>query len=154
MVDLQRWRSSQWLTLGIVVLFVVVSLMAYFLVKRFVLSPPIDATIERTDLLVHEGEQIQVNVLNGCGQDGIARRTMDYLRARGFDVVEITNFGRFDVDRSFVIDRVGDTLSAAKAAYALGIPDSLVTADIDSTLYLRCSIVLGRDYAALRPFAQ
>ncbi len=154
MVDLQQWRSSKWLTFGIVVLLAIVVLMAYFLVNRFILSPPIDATIERTDLLVHEGEQIQVNVLNGCGQDGIARRTMDYLRARGFDVVEITNFDRLDVDRSFVIDRVGDTLSAAKAAYALGIPDSLVTSDIDSTLYLRCSIVLGKDYAVLRPFTR
>lgn len=153
MVDLQRWRSSRWLSAGIFVLLAAVSLMAYFIVRRFFLSPPIDATIERTDLLVHQGEQIQVNVLNGCGQDGIARRTMDYLRARGFDVVEITNFDRMDVAHSFIIDRVGDTLSAAKAAYALGIADSLVTADIDSTLYLRCSVVLGKDYATLRPFA-
>lgn len=154
MVDVQRIRSSGWLTVFIAGLAVAIAVMAYFLVDRFLLSPPVDATIEHTDLLVREGEQIQVNVLNGCGEDGVARQTMDYLRARGFDVVEITNYDRFDVDRSFVIDRVGDTLSTAKVAYALGIADSLLTVEIDSTLYLRCSVVLGRDYAALKPFRQ
>lgn len=153
-MDLQRIRSSKWLTVAIVGLFLMIVVMGYFLLDRFLLSPPIDATIERTDLLVRQGEQIQVNVLNGCGEDGVARQTMDYLRARGFDVVEITNYERFGVEHSFVIDRVGDTLSAQKVAYALGIADSLLVTDIDSTLYLRGSVVLGRDYNILKPFQQ
>lgn len=151
-MDLQRIRSSRWLTLAIAGLFGVIVLMAYFLLDRLFFSPPVDATIEQTDLLVREGEQIQVNVLNGCGKDGIAHRTMDYLRARGFDVVEITNYERFNVEHSFVVDRVGDSLSARKVAYALGIADSLLVTDIDSTLYLRGSVVLGEDYATLKPF--
>lgn len=153
-MNIQRMRGSRWLTVAILCLLAVVFVMGYFLLDRFVLTPPIDATIESTDMLVRAGEQIQVNVMNGCGEDGVARQTMDYLRARGFDVVEITNYDHFAVERSFLIDRVGDTLSAHKVAYALGIPDSLIVEERDSTLYLRSSIVLGNDYAILKPFQE
>lgn len=153
-MDIQRIRGSRWLTVAIIGLFAAVMVMGYFLLSRFFLAPPVDSTIEYTDILVRAGEQIQVNVMNGCGKDGIAHQTMDYLRARGFDVVEITNYEHFAVEHSFLIDRVGDTLSARKVAYALGIPDSLIVDERDSTLYLRSSIVLGKDYSALKPFRE
>lgn len=115
-------------------------------------APPVNPIIEQTDDLVREGDQIQINLLNGCGDQGVARRTMNYLRTVGFDVVEIENYSRFSVQRSFVIDRVGDSLSAKKTAKALGIADSLCIRRIDSTLYVRCSVVLGKDYFHLHPF--
>jgi hypothetical protein len=116
------------------------------------LVPPVNPIIERSDDLVREGDQIQVNLLNGCGDQGVARRTMNYLRSAGFDVVEIDNYSRFSVQRSFVIDRVGDSVSAMKTAKVLGIDDSLRVVRIDSTLYVRCSVVIGKDYRSLKPY--
>jgi hypothetical protein len=116
------------------------------------LAPPVNPVIERSDDLVREGDQIQLNLLNGCGDQGVARRMMNYLRSSGFDVVEISNYSRFSVQHSFVIDRVGDSVSAMKTAKALGIVDSLRIVRIDSTLYLRASVVIGQDYHSLRPF--
>jgi LytR cell envelope-related transcriptional attenuator len=116
------------------------------------LAPPVNPVIERSDDLVREGDQIQLNLLNGCGDQGVARRMMNYLRSSGFDVVEISNYSRFSVQHSFVIDRVGDSVSAMKTAKALGIVDSLRIVRIDSTLYLRASVVIGQDYRSLRPF--
>jgi LytR cell envelope-related transcriptional attenuator len=116
------------------------------------LVPPVNPIIERSDDLVREGDQIQVNLLNGCGDQGVARRTMNYLRSAGFDVVEIDNYSRFSVQRSFVIDRVGDSVSAMKTAKILGIDDSLRVVRIDSTLYVRCSVVIGKDYRSLKPY--
>ena len=116
------------------------------------LAPSVNPIIERSDDLVREGDQIQINVLNGCGDQGVARRAMNYLRAYGFDVVEIDNYSRFSVQRSFVIDCVGDSISAAKTAKALGIADSLRIVRIDSTLYVRASVVIGGDYRSLKPF--
>lgn len=151
---LARLTKNIWLN-GIIIVFVlIIAVMAYFLLRRTIISPPVSATIERTDNLVKKGEQIQINILNGCGREGISRQVMDFMRARGFDVVEITNYDNFNVESSFVIDRVGDTLSAKKAGYAMGISDSLRSVDIDSTLYLRCSIVLGKDFGSLKPFAK
>jgi hypothetical protein len=116
------------------------------------LAPPINPIIEQSDDLVRQGDQIQVNILNGCGDQGVARRMMNYLRSCGFDVVEIDNYSRFSVQNSFVIDRVGDSLSAMKTAKALGIVDSLRIVRMDSTLYIRASVVIGRDYRSLKPF--
>jgi hypothetical protein len=116
------------------------------------LAPPINPIIERSDDLVREGDQIQINLLNGCGDQGVARRTMNYLRSMGFDVVEIDNYSRFSVQRSFVIDRVGDSISTIKTAKAMGIDDSLRVVRIDSTMYVRCSVVLGKDYRNLKPY--
>jgi hypothetical protein len=104
---------------------------------RLVATPDLDATIHRSDDLVKEG---------------VARTTMDYLRSAGFDVVEIDNYKSFDVERSFVIDRVGDSVSTRSVARALGIADSLYVRTIDSTLYVRCTIVLGKDCTQLRAF--
>jgi hypothetical protein len=117
-------------------------------------APPINPVIERSDELVKEGDQIQINILNGCGDQGVARRTMDFMRTTGFDVVEIENYSRFSVRQTFIIDRVGDTVSARKTARALGISDSLYVVRVDSTLYVRCSVVIGKDYRVLKPFQQ
>jgi hypothetical protein len=39
-----------------------------------------------------------------------------------------------------------------KTAKALGIADSLRVLRIDSTLYIRASVVIGKDYRTLKPF--
>lgn len=96
-------------------------------------------------------EMIQVSVLNGCGVKGLASKVRDYLRDKGFDVVDVGNYSD-NVKFSFVIDRVGDTLSAKKLAKVMGIPEYKIIHDIDSSLYLRCSIVIGSDYQNLKTF--
>lgn len=96
-------------------------------------------------------EVIQINILNSTIVQGIADRARDYMRERGFDVVEIGNYSSI-MPRSIVIDRVGDFASALKVAKALGISDSLVFTKKDSTLFLRVSIILGTDYNKLKSF--
>ena len=152
-MNLKAWFSARNTTIVasiVIVLGFAVLVIASNVYRSF--APSVNPIIERSDDLVREGDQIQLNLLNGCGDQGIARRTMNYLRSAGFDVVEIDNYSRYSVQRSFVIDRVGDSLSAMKTAKALGIADSLRIVRIDSTLYVRCSVVLGKDYRTLKPY--
>ncbi|HYF02560.1 MAG TPA: LytR C-terminal domain-containing protein [Patescibacteria group bacterium] len=135
---------------GISVLGLLVLGMTAALTWRLV-KPPVDAVVEDESVRLTPGEVIQINVLNASGEAGIARKVMDFMRARGFDVVEIDNFKNHE-DRSFVIDRIGDRSSARKVSYAMGIPDSLMRRDVDSTLYLRASVVIGRDFKTLKAF--
>lgn len=132
------------------VLLLLILLLGYGLIERNVLRPKVDPTVERPNMQVLADEHIQVNVLNACGADGVAKEVADFLRARKFDVPEYGNAEHIE-QHSIVIDRVGDSLSALKVAYALGIPGDRVTTNIDSSLYLRATVVIGADYKGLRP---
>jgi hypothetical protein len=115
------------------------------------ISPPVDATVERSDGLVHPGEHIQVNVLNATRVPGASRKVMEFLRARGFDVVEIGNLSDSTL-KSEVIDRVGDSLASRRVARALGVADSSTRRDVDPSLFLSATVIVGRDYRVLRPW--
>lgn len=127
-----------------------VVMLAWGLVQRSILRPRVDATVERTDMFVKAGEHIQVNVINACGANGMAMKFTEFLRARKFDVPEYgTSKLREPVSK--VIDRIGDRRSAEKVAYALGIEPDNIEQEIDSTLYLRATVIIGEDYKTLRP---
>ncbi|ROL58120.1 LytR family transcriptional regulator [Bacteroidetes/Chlorobi group bacterium ChocPot_Mid] len=100
---------------------------------------------------LNNNEMIQISVLNGCGVKGLASKVRDYLRDKGFDVVDVGNYNQ-QTKFSFVIDWIGDTLSAKKLANAIGVPESKIIHDIDSSLYLRGSIVIGSDFKNLKAF--
>jgi hypothetical protein len=128
-------------------------LVGYLLISlliRHVFKPPVDAS--------RAGEPgsavIQVDVLNGCGIGGAASNATSYLRARGFDVVEIRNYKTFDVQESLVIDRRGDLEYARRVAYALGISKKNIVQQINDDYYVDVSVVVGRDYASLKQSQQ
>jgi len=128
-----------------------VMVLLYALVTRTVLtSPSPTRPSEAAEKLV--GSIIQVEVRNGAGVDALAARTTQYLRERGFDVVDVGNATSFDREHTVVIDRVGDRAAARKVAEALGVPGRRVEQDIRPQYYLDASIILGRDYEQLRPF--
>jgi hypothetical protein len=94
---------------------------------------------------------IQVDVLNGCGVSGVAIKFTDYLRARGFDVLEMGNYKSFDVEETIVLDRLGNIENAKKVAYAIGINEKNIIKQISNDSYLDCTIVIGKDYKSLKP---
>lgn len=89
--------------------------------------------------------RIRVEVLNGAGRPGLARRAMERLRARGFDVVYFGNAPAFGRDSSVVLARTGRLGDASEVADALGIPS--VKSAPDSTLLLEVTVVLGADWS-------
>jgi len=115
------------------------------------LTHPVSGELDRPDMLVRKGERIQLNVLNGSGRMRLAQTFTDYLRARKFDVVQMDNYKDSTVAHTFIIDRVGDSTSAQKIAYALGVDPAMVHRQIDSEEYVKADLVIGRDYPALNP---
>jgi hypothetical protein len=89
-----------------------------------------------------EGDDVEVEVLNGGGVAGMAGEVTEQLRLAGFDVVIFGNAATFDPDRpSQVIDRVGRTDAAQAVAAALGI--DIVLSDPDPNLYVDVTVVVG-----------
>ncbi len=142
-------KTANILLLSALGLIVIVMLSSF--INRVIISPPVDASIEQGLEASENDVVIQINVLNACGEPGLAAKIKDFMRFRGFDVVEIGNYTSPE-EKSFVLDRVGDMRSARKVAYALGMADSMVVSSIDSNLYLRSTVVVGKDFSLLKPF--
>ncbi|MFI5264715.1 MAG: LytR C-terminal domain-containing protein, partial [Candidatus Kapaibacterium sp.] len=118
-----------------------VILFSWQFVSRMWVKPPVSSTRERSDMLVKAGENIQVNVMNGSGVANAARIFTDFLRARKFDVVEMTNYKEKNVEHTFIIDKVSDTMAAQKVAYALGISTMRISHAPDSNAFVDAAVV-------------
>jgi hypothetical protein len=126
----------------------VIIMLSSFIMR--ISNPVIDSSIE-DDIKITNQERIQISILNGCGMNGYAAKTDKFLKNYKFDTVEIGNYDK-EIEKSIVIDRLGDIKSAKKVAYALGIADSLIVTEIDSSLFVRTTVVIGKDYKLLNPF--
>ena len=96
-------------------------------------------------------KMIQAEVLNGCGVSGLADIFKEYLRKKNIDVVQTGNYDNFDVEKTIIIDRIGNIKKAEYVARLLGVPKSRVISRINENYFLDVSIVLGRDYLTLKP---
>ena len=146
-----RKKSLHWKSIGsngLFVLFgIIVIVLVYSFIDRIFIDPPVNAETGRGG----KTHTIQLDVLNGSGTPRLGQRFTDYLRARGFDVVEMGNYKESGVEFTRVIDRVGDPEAARQVAEALGVPKERVIQQIDKNVYLDVSVVIGRDFKSLKP---
>ena len=147
----RRKKPFSWKRLGgnglIVAFAALVMLFVWSFVSRTFLDPPVKPETLRGG----KAHTIQLDVLNGSGAPRIGQRFTDYLRARGFDVVEMGNYKDSRVEYTRVIDRVGQVDAARQVAEALGVPKERVVQEIDRNAYLDVSVVIGKDFRLLKP---
>lgn len=137
----------------IFLLIVVIVYLSYSAYLKLVQKPQEYIAEQKQEIAA---EIIQLDVLNGCGVSGVADRFTDYLRSREFDVVELGNYKvngvvNYNVDETFVIDRIGNKANALKVADALGIKNSKVIEQLNDNYFLDVSLVIGKDYYKLKP---
>ncbi len=95
---------------------------------------------------------VKINVLNGCGINGIGGEMTAFCRSKGYDVVEMGNYKSFDVDQSMIIDRSGKMVDAVKIASLLGISRENVVQQFNNDQLVSASIVIGKDYKSIKPW--
>jgi hypothetical protein len=139
---------SKGLNVLIGILAITVVYFAYSFLSRNIFNPPVDS--KKGD--VAPGQVIQIDLLNGCGVNGAASKFTGYLRARGYDVVEMKNYKTSDVKESLVIDRTGNVETAQKVAYALGVKEKNIIQQINQNYFVDVSVVVGKDFNALKPY--
>ncbi|MBI2619501.1 MAG: LytR C-terminal domain-containing protein [Ignavibacteriales bacterium] len=110
-----------------------------------------DSGRESEVIVDNRSHTIQLDVMNAVGEAKLAQRMTEFLRSRGFDVVEIGNY-REALERTLVIDRTGNPQAALQVARTIGVPPEQVIQRIDKTLYLDVSVFIGKDYPSLQPF--
>lgn len=94
---------------------------------------------------------IQVEVLNGCGVEGIASQFTNFLRDKNFDVVSIGNFKSDNMEETIIIDRIGNKANAEKLADVLGVSKMNIVEHLNKDYFLDATLVIGKDYNKLEP---
>ena len=89
---------------------------------------------------------IQVEVLNGCGVAGVGDGLTDVLRSKSIDVVKTGNYRSFDVDNTFIVDRMGKIETAERVADSLNLDKRFIISEKNKNLFLDLTIVIGKDY--------
>ncbi|MCX7877600.1 MAG: LytR C-terminal domain-containing protein [Ignavibacteria bacterium] len=140
----------------IVLLLVITLFLSYSFIKRIyadkpeVKFQPVDSTSFITKQSI--GKTLQIDIQNACGVQGIAEKFTEYLRSKGFDVVEMGNFSTQDIKTTMVIDRAGNLANARRVALALGVSPKYVIQQMNKNYFLDATVVIGKDYEELLPF--
>jgi len=96
----------------------------------------------------------QVEIRNGVGVQGAAEQMRDYLRSKGYDVVAVGNHHSFDVDKTTIVDRIGNLEITSQVAASLGLSPDRIQEDVRTEFHLDASIIIGKDYGMIPPFTQ
>jgi len=92
---------------------------------------------------------IWVEILNGNGVAGVAADYTEYLRDQGFDVQRTDNADNFSYQNTLVVARTRNMDKAYAVAEALQLDTSSVRTEIDTSLQLDVTVILGNDYNQL-----
>ncbi len=120
--------------LVIVLLGAAVSVVYYFITK------------DKTPYTKEPGVPIRVEVLNGCGTPGLARRAQIWLRSHGYDVVSIGDAAGVFPSSIIIERRSPDESNAYALARTLRMPRRSVTLAMDTLSPVWVTLILGQDY--------
>lgn len=96
---------------------------------------------------------IQINIMNATGENRIGARFRDYLKQKGFDVVDMGNY-KTELEKSMVLDLCGDINKAKRVADALGVSQRNVVTQLDKTKFIDATVLIGKDYTELKPYIE
>ena len=103
---------------------------------------------------------IQIEVLNACGVQGLAIKFTEFLRDKGFDVVNHDNYvrdGKIDwgLTKTTVLDRVSlNKENAIKVGEVLGVDKRQIQPQLDDSPKLQVTLLLGRDYKKIKSYQE
>ena len=136
------------LNILIFLLITVIIYLSYSIFIKPTKEPAIDLSAIKKET---PSDIIQVEVMNGCGVNGIADRFTDYLRDYNVDVVKIGNYIQSDIDETIVIDRIGNKANADKVAEILGVLKGNAITQLNDDYFVDVTVVIGRDYFKQTP---
>lgn len=98
--------------------------------------------------------EITIEILNGCGEKGIAGKVADFLRTEHIDVIRSENSDNFDYAKTLLIQNSDDLYNIKTVAkvleldlnddeHVMFLPES--NSDVDLTL------IIGSDYKTIKP---
>ena len=93
-------------------------------------------------------DRVQIQVLNGCGDKGIADLYATYLRDNNYDVIDYKNADHFNYNVSHIIVH-NNNLLVEDIADLLFIQPSNIDYVFDENIFYDLTLIVGRDYKNL-----
>lgn len=128
----------------------VILLMVLSFIYRIVSPTQLQSKATGYTEIVRVKQIVKVNILNACNVDGIAKKVKDYLNKQGIDVISTGNSSSAS-DRTYIIGG-SDNNKSMNLASIMGIDKSMIKGQQSDSDNLNFSIVIGKDYAQLKPF--
>jgi len=137
--------TNLFLNISILILSILILFLGYSLLSK------LNVFVENSEIdnLVKHKKNMQIEVLNGCGVDGVADMFTDSLRKKNFDVVNTGNYRSYNIDNSIVIDRTGNIVNAEYLAEVIGIDNKQVIQQKNKNYFLDVTLIIGKDYKQL-----
>jgi hypothetical protein len=130
---------------------------AFVAVFLYVLSVAIKVTTGVSRTIDPPNHRIRLQVLNGCGEPGLAARVSDQLAGYTdpeleIKIVDTDDFDIAEVPKSFLISRDEDTDAARKLAKELGLdPSDIIVKPLENNYrHISVTLVLGLDHENIR----
>lgn len=131
--------------------------VAFIAVLIYVISVTVRITTGVSKTVDRPAHRVRLQVLNGCGETGLASRVSDKLA--GFTdedlevrIVDTDNFDVMEVPETFLISRTRNTTEAEVLAGKLGLdPSGIEYKPLENNYrHVSVTLVLGKDHARLQ----
>lgn len=145
--DIQRY----FLNLAIFSLAVVILGFIFSMGKRMIQNPD-KVVLSQVDSVIPAEQayaDIVLEVLNGCGTAGLAQKFTNYLRSQGFDVIYTGNADHMNYPHTLLIERADVPEKTEEVNEVLGLHAKRVSAELDPSLHVDMTLILGNDYSRL-----
>ena len=134
----------------IIYIFLIILLaIAIYSLKIYLSNDKIEDMTYQTNLESNIVIKAEIEILNGCGEAGVANLYANFLRQEGFDVIESRNADNFDYLNTNILVHKKEMISVAKnLAKTLKIKEVKL---IEEGMW-DLSVIIGKDYKELDSF--
>ena len=122
--------------------------------KNIILSSnDFDSLIPKTKSEKLIGYKIQISIENGCGKYGIAKLYTNFLRKKGYDVIDFKNADNFDYENTqLIFHNRNYSAYSNEIADLLKINPKYIKYNFDENIYYHATLILGKDYNKIDSF--
>jgi len=120
------------------------------LVDEMFTSKPVDVPVKVT-VQVAEPDRLtaddaKISVLNGTKNEGLAEQVANYLRGKGYKIVEAGRSDRDDYPKTIIVDYTGKTYTLGKLSEDIGVPLKEIRSNPSLQSGVDIRIIVGTDF--------
>ena len=96
------------------------------LIDEMFTSKPVEVPVKVTVQVVEPDEltadDAKISILNGTKRDGLTEEVADFLRTKGYNIVEMGRSDRDDYAKTIIVDYAGKTFTLEQLSEDIGVP--------------------------------